>query len=98
MDLDCENSSIWKSYQILKQHFPDISAHKEKFFQQLSMLLSDSDPEIQSCDGLYIDVLWENLTLIIADDMYSISHKEEFQYFETSSDALDYVTKNVLKV
>lgn len=98
MDLDCENSPIWKSYQIIKQHFPCISAHKEKFFQQLSVLLSDSDPEIQSCDGLYIDVLWGNLTLSVAEDMYSISHKEEFQYFERSSDALEYVAKNILKV
>lgn len=78
---------IWKSYQLIKQHFPN--SCMDDFFKQLS-ILSKSDPEIQSCDGLYIDVMWENLTLSITDNSYSISH-EEFHYFDNATDALDYI-------
>lgn len=78
---------IWKSYQLIKQYFPN--SYMDDFFKQLSML-SESDPEVQSCDGLYIDVMWENLTLSIADHSYSISHKE-FHYFDNATDALDYI-------
>jgi hypothetical protein len=90
-----ENYPIWKSYQIMKQHFPNISPNKEEFFKKLCENLPiESDPEIQSCDGLYIDVLWESLTLSITiDDKYSITCEEEFEYFDNSGESLDYIIK-----
>ena len=87
------NSKIWEGYQILKQHFPNISINVESFFEQLSR--SSSDPEIQSNDGIHIDVLWDNLILSISDDRYAVSTEKEFEYFDTSIEAVDYILKFV---
>lgn len=85
-------SHIWQSYQMIKQDFPNISINVENFIKQLS-IHSQSDPEIQSCDGINIDVLWDNLILSIVDDHYAISIKENFEYFDTANEALDYILK-----
>jgi hypothetical protein len=89
----CESPPIWNSYQIMKQHFPSITASKDDIFTQLSLALPNSDPEIQSFDGLCIDVLWENLTVSITDfDTFSVTNGEEFNYFERLADFLTYIS------
>ena len=53
MDPVYGNHSIWKSYLIMKEHFPNMSPTKERFFKELCKSLPmASDPEIQSCNGL----------------------------------------------
>lgn len=80
---------------MIKVSFPNIGHTKEQFFKQLSTLYPESDPEIQSCDGVYVYVVWKNITMsITSDDGYSISHREEFRYFNTSRDAIDYIFKH----
>lgn len=60
---------------------------------QLAMRLTNypGAPEIQSYDGICIDVIWDPLILSIVDDRYAISHGMTFAYFDTPNEALDYI-------
>ena len=89
---------IWEGYLIMKHHFPLIREDVEEFFRQLAKKLPGSEPEIQSFDGISIDVLWENHTLSIIDGNYTITSNRKFRYFEQSSDALRYLVENLSKV
>lgn len=48
-------------------------------------------PEIQSYDGICIDVIWDPLILSIVNDCYAISHDTRFVYCDTSDEALNYI-------
>lgn len=90
------NTCILEGFQNLKQHFPNISSNKEVFFENLSMLLPDEDPEIQSADGVFVDVMWDRVIISITkEDALSISANGEFEYFDSCVDplCLSYIKK-----
>lgn len=74
---------IWKNYQTIKQYFPSITLEKETFIKELSLLLPEVDVDIQSMDGLYIDILWNNVIFSITDkDNYAITYDGKFSFFK----------------
>lgn len=89
-----ESTPIWAGYQHLKGHFPNINATKENFFRLLAVQLPTENPEIQSCDGQYIDILWDNLVVSLTDsDALSVTSNGEFQYFDNCFDSIEYFEK-----
>ena len=87
--------SIWQGYQSLKQHFPELSKEKDAFFRLLSEALPQEDPEIQSHDGLSVDILWEKITVsITAGNTVSCSSTpsvDKIQYFQHSLDSIEFI-------
>ena len=83
----------------MKKHFPLISQKKEDFFRALSALLPQENPEIQSLDGEYIDILWsEDFFLSITPkDTFSVTCEGEFHYFIRSEEMINYLIKHVCK-
>jgi hypothetical protein len=79
-----ESPCIWNDYLQINEYFPTISSVKEEFFRKLSIVLPfDEQPEIQSCDGANIDVLWDNLAVTLtASNAFSASSKGSFEFFD----------------
>lgn len=92
-----ENTTpILQGYQNLKCHYPNISVMKEEFFQSLSKCLPSEDPEIQSSDGLVVDVLWDKVIISITEnDALSITANGAFKYFECCLEAIDFIKKSL---
>ena len=75
-----------------------MSAKKDVFFRALSADLPDQDPEIQSCDGLFVDILWKNFVISMTDrDAFSVSGTQgslAFAYFEHYIDVIAFINVN----
>ena len=85
-----------QDYQNLKSHFPDISQRKDEFFQQLSNHLPFESSEIQSFDGKFVDILWNNITISITEDnALSMTANGKFEYFEDCLEAIDFIVNNL---
>lgn len=82
---------IWKGYEMIKSYYP-MTAEKDGIIQELSIHFPNADPEIQSSDGLFIDILWHHIILSITDDNhFSISTKNQFIYFENINVVIEYI-------
>lgn len=89
-----QDTPIWRGYQHLKLHFAGLSTEKETFFRLLAQQLPLEEPEIQSSDGLFIDILWTNISVSITEtDSLSFSADELalFAYFEKCSDSIPFI-------
>ena len=66
----------------MKKYF-SLSQEKQHFFETFTAKFPLQDPEIQSSDGEFIDILWDNgVALSLTDEnAISISTPDEFQYF-----------------
>lgn len=90
--VDNNVTPIWQSYQLIKHDFPWLSVKKEAFFRLLSEKLPTEDPEIQTSNGLDVDIIWDHTTLSLTpvDSLcMNINGTYKFHYFEN---CLEYVS------
>lgn len=89
-----EHTPIWAGYQNIKSYFPNVSVVKENFFRHLSSELPAAEnPEIQSYDGEYIDILWDDLVVSVTDcdGLSASTSSENIRYFDSCIDALEFI-------
>jgi hypothetical protein len=90
-------SNLWRGFCQIKEYFPFITEKKEDFFRALSQRFPLEDPEIQSFDGEYIDVLWSEdfFFSITPEDNFSVTRRGMFHYFLSSEEMMYYLDEHV---
>jgi hypothetical protein len=64
---------------MLEDSFEDLSEKKRLFIKELAMHLPHADPYVQSADGIFVDIFWEDqLSLTLnEDDAVCIGYKTD---------------------
>jgi hypothetical protein len=91
-------SNVWKSYLQMKEWFPRMSDGKEAFFRDLALACPTFDPEVQSVNGLYVDILWDKVLFSITEsDDYAITYKGVFKFLEDKHEAITYIKQIIIQ-
>lgn len=88
--MDHRETRLWQSYVIIRDQFPLQDGRHDEAIRKISLVLPrDSDPEIQTQDCQFIDILCEGLVISLLDNgHYSVSLTREFHYFRDCSSLL----------
>lgn len=87
-----DECKVWKSYLLMKEWFPRMSDGKEAFFKELALTCPYFDPEVQSINGLYVDMLWDKVLFSITEsDTYAITYKGVFKFLDNKHEAITFI-------